>query len=79
MRDDVTAKLVELETRMEEYNARLRKVEHAIYDDGAGIIHRLAVLETKVNQMHSMMRLIVSLTAGTFLGVIVMVLEILRG
>jgi len=77
--DPVWTKLSQLETMVKDLERRMDRVEQAMYGDGnsKGVLSRLAVIETKLEELRSSVNIAVVLAAGTFLGIIVTIISIL--
>ena len=77
--DPVWTKLSQLETTIQDLERRVGRMEAAMYGNGnsKGVLSRLAVIETKIEELKSNVKWSVILAAGTFLGIIVTIISIL--
>lgn len=65
----VEERLSRIEQWLNDLSHRVERLENAMYNDG--VLARLKVLEEKMKQLSNMQKLVLSFTAGTFLGIIV--------
>ena len=72
-------KLTQLEAAIVDLRDRVERMETAMYGNSSsrGVISRLAIIETKIEQLASNVKWSVILAAGTFLGIIVTIISIL--
>ena len=75
---DVEARLARIEAELSELEERLDRIERLLYgNSGDGVQARLAKLEERVRQLDSRVKLALTFTIGTFLGIIVTLIALL--
>ena len=78
MSDRGDARLARIESKLDELERRVSKMEEALYGDGGqGIISRLSAIEARLDVMTSKINTNTTLAAGTFLGIVVTLISIL--
>lgn len=77
---DLEVKMTRIEASIKELERRMGKIEVLMYGDGSSksIIERITKLETKVDEIRSIAKLALYFSIGTFLGIIVTIVALVR-
>jgi len=77
---DLEIKMTRIESSIKELERRMGKIEALMYGDGSSksIVERITKLETKVDEIRSIAKLALYFSIGTFLGIIVTIVALVR-
>jgi len=77
---DLEVKMTRIEASIKELERRMGRIEVLMYGDGSSksIVERITKLETKVDEIRSIAKLALYFSIGTFLGIIVTIVALVR-